>query len=110
MGYRDWPDWNPHRPTVPVDKDGNFLSCPTYNSTWKEIVAFPARMRIVGHERGQSAFRFILENIETGARYSMFGGDMVSLLKENTITNGETEEIWWIPSKKGQNFGLKWKP
>lgn len=65
------------------------------------------RMDIVSMERGQSAARFILEDMSTGIRYPMFMSSMLALVKGASILFGEVWDAQWIVVKKGANYGIE---
>ncbi|MBB5167106.1 hypothetical protein [Mycobacterium sp. AZCC_0083] len=104
---------------VPFDLDGNMISYPMIG--WEKYVdysgnerqrrvftgiapmePFSGTLRIIGHERGQSAARFNLRDDETGTEYVMFMKDVVDMLVAQEISFTAT----WTPVKRGQNYGL----
>ena len=77
--------------------------------TWKPNVPFGVKeMLVVGMERGRSAARFILEDVDTGTRYPMFMSSMVDLLSSaEHISWGVIWRENWIVVKKGTNYGIE---
>lgn len=103
-------DWNPNKPKVPVDKDGNWLSYPDHWMThaWEEVTPFFAVMSISKLHSGRSAKHLILEDTATGKTYPMFIGDLVKGIKNCTlrVSEGNLSAIW-TGSKMGTNYGIR---
>ena len=74
---------------------------------WIDIPKFPAIMQITGMERGRSAARFTLKDVESGAVFPMFMTDMLALLQAGTINFGFTTVLNWEVCKRGENYGLR---
>jgi hypothetical protein len=97
--------------TVPFDRSGNMVSYhyPKYRTSpdapWRtelrQLPPFEATLRVVDYERGQSAMRIILEDVETGVRYPMFLSDVFKYLE------GVEIQGTWKPVKKGSNHGIQ---
>ena len=110
--------WNPDKPEVPVDKNGNWLAYPDYRQeTWEPVRPFFAVMTIDGMETGRSAKRVILKD-DKGKKYPMFVSDLIDGIKKGTFdvfseigggSDGEGGRIssWWTASKRGANYGIK---
>lgn len=109
-------EWNPRRPQVPVDKNGNWMAYPDWRFTGWETIHQPfyAVMEIDGMETGRSAKRVILKNVDTGQKYPMFVADLVGGIKEGAfiVTVGQLQSSgkisgWWTACKRGANYGIK---
>lgn len=112
---------------LPLDRKGNVTSWPESHSVltgemktytahdgttyerpeWKQVeapfIAFPPkrmRIRVIDMERGRSAARFTVQDIDTGTTYPLF---MVDILKLLESVEFETE---WHSAKRGQNYGI----
>lgn len=110
---RGEPTWNPRRPQVPVDANGNWLAYPDWKHTgWEPVRPFYARMTIDGMETGRSAKRVILKD-EKGRKYPMFVADLVKGIQKGTFEVHTTLdgsgiiEAWWTASKRGANYGIQ---
>ena len=104
------PDWNPHRPQMPVDKDGNWISYPTYNQVGWETVSQPfyAEFEIDGMRTGRSSKVVVLKDIHTGKTYPMFVADLVKGIQHGHFTvAGAVISGYWTGSKRGANYGIK---
>lgn len=105
--------WNPLSPEVPVDKDGNWLSYPSYGQTaWELVFPFYGELEILSMYHGRSAKGLNLRDVNTGKTFPMFIGDLVDALQNGTFTVDQTPEGgrlkgWWTASKRGANYGLK---
>ncbi|QOH59917.1 hypothetical protein [Rhodococcus rhodochrous] len=67
---------------------------------------FQAQLRIIGTERGQSAARFVAENVDTGVRYPIFITDILAIIQGPGFLAGGRIDATWQARKRGQNFGL----
>lgn len=100
--------WNPQRPAVPVDEQGNWLG---YGQDWRtkgwiEILQpFYATMTIDRMYAGRSAKGIILKD-EGGTEYPLFIKDFVDLAKNGTVSNGKITGFW-TASKRGNNYGVR---
>lgn len=104
--------WNPRRPEVPVDKNGNWMAYPGWDQEgWEPVRPFYATMTIDGMESGRSAKRVILKD-DNGRKYPMFVADLVKGIQKGTLEvatslDGEGLVIaWWTASKRGANYGI----
>lgn len=97
---------------LPFNKEGDMLEWVGggyYEATeWKDNTPFKASMMIIDWERGRSAVRVIVQDIETGIKYPMFMKDFFNMVVNLTIQNGGV--IYggnWIGVKRGANYGIK---
>ncbi|WP_179377834.1 hypothetical protein [Rhodococcus sp. ACS1] len=67
---------------------------------------FEATLEVVGIERGRSAARFRLNNVDTEATYPMFMTDMLHMVQTATIDAGRIRGTW-MAQKRGTNYGVK---
>lgn len=116
MGRYGTPDWNPHIPEMPVDKDGNWLNFPGYGQTgWEKVYQpFHAVMEIDGMRTGRSSKIVVLKDRATGKTYPMFVADLVKGIQTGAfeVTVGDDADVgritaWWTGSKRGANYGIK---
>lgn len=113
VSYRYEPQWNPKKPKVPIDKDGNWLSYPGFDQeSWEDVTPFWAVMRIDHMRTGRSSKVVILQDIETKKVYPMFVADLVKGIREGTmdVKGGDGEgylAALWTASKRGANYGIK---
>lgn len=104
------PEWNPNKPQMPVDKDGNWLSYPTYNQVGWETVYQPffAELEIDGMRTGRSSKVVVLKERATGKFYPMFVADLVKGIQHGHFTvAGGVISGYWTGSKRGANYGIK---
>lgn len=108
------PEWNPHRPQMPVDKDGNWISYPGYGHLgWQEIIEpFYAEFVIDGMRTGRSSKVVILKDVKSGFSAPMFVADLVKGIQNGEFTveqraDGGRIIGWWTGSKRGANYGIK---
>jgi hypothetical protein len=76
------------------------------NVRYRPNEAFRAQLRILGTERGQSAARFIAEDVETGVRYPIFITDILAIIQGPGFLSGGRVLGTWQARKRGQNYGL----
>lgn len=92
---------------APFSPEGNMVSYPTplahpaWRTEMRAVPPFNATLRVIGTERGQSAARFLLEDIDTGVTYPMFMTEMLAMLKDQVIVGT------WGPCKRGANYGIR---
>jgi len=107
---------------APFNRDGNMVSYPEAWSEgqWgtpeyrrvgpdmREVPQFYAEMRVVGIERGQSAARMRLQDIQTGITYPLFLADLLPMLQE-PVPEGTEFRVrgYWEACKRGQNYGIR---
>lgn len=108
------PDWNPKRPQMPVDKDGNWLDYAGYGHVGWETIHQPfyAEFEIDGMRTGRSSKKVILRDLVSGKLYPMFIADLVKGIANGEFTVVQTElggriMGWWTGSKRGANYGIK---
>lgn len=99
-------------------KDGKFMSYPmeqySWDGTnrtvhpidWRDNEVFSASLRITGTSRGQSAARFVLEDVDSDQQYEMFMTDAVKMIQSASIEKGVITGQWAF-SKRGANFGVR---
>ncbi|MFE2994178.1 hypothetical protein ACFXG4_04090 [Nocardia sp. NPDC059246] len=87
---------------------GHMDAFPGRLSEWRPNEPFEASLRIVGTVRGQSAARYIAEDIETGCQYPMFMTEMLAIIQLATIDRGVIAGTW-IGCKRGANYGIRLK-
>jgi len=102
---------------IPFDKYGELLSYPSHLCVWKENCEFQAIFRVSGFERGRSAAHFILEaiqipadlpnGIKSGKSFPIFMTDLLDLIQNKTIINGNIESSLWTFCKRGKNYAVK---
>ena len=104
--------WNPRKPEVPVDRNGDWMAYPGYGQqSWEPVRPFHARMTIDGMESGRSAKRVILKD-DKGRKYPMFVADLVKGIQMGTlevhsgVDSPGTITAWWTASKRGANYGI----
>lgn len=85
---------------------GHMDAFPGRLSEWRPNQPFNASLRIIGTERGQSAARYIAEDIETGCQYPMFMTEMLAIVQTATIDRGVIAGTW-IACKRGANYGIR---
>lgn len=93
---------------IPFDGvTGDMMNYPfhTRKCVWVDCHVFKATLKFRHGIRGRSAVRFVWEDDESGITYPMFMTDMVELLKNTTIRNGEITGTWTF-CKRGSNFGI----
>lgn len=93
--------------TVPVDKNGNWLSYGGYGYELWEVEPFRAVMAIDHIYSGRSAKGLVLVDIATKKTYQMFMTDFVKAVKELTISRGVFPSLLWVPQKRGMNYGIR---
>lgn len=104
--------WNPRRPMVPVDKDGNWLAYPDFRTaSWEAVRPFFAQLTIDGMETGRSAKRVIFKDAN-GKKYPMFVADLVKGIQKGTFAitptdGGGVVSAWWTATKRGANYGIQ---
>jgi len=79
------------------------MDWPVYKRVEAPFVAMPpfnARMKVIDMERGRSAARFTLQDIDTGKTYPMFMVDILAMLENITF------EGTWASQKRGANYGV----
>jgi hypothetical protein len=106
-------DWNPKRPQMPVDKDGNWLNYPGYGHTAWETVEHPfyAEFEIDGIRTGRSSKIVVLKDRKTDKTYPMFVADLVKGIQHGHFTvAGAVISGYWTGSKRGANYGIKAVP
>ena len=95
---------------VPFDKKGNQLTRATrYDPEGSKLVSnfvFTGTLSVVGIHRGRSAAHFLLRDVETMKRYSMFLSDMLVLIQNGELVKGQLKGKWTF-CKRGSNFGIK---
>ncbi len=95
---------------APFDQDGNMIPYPEQwrRPTMRAVEPFAAEMRVVGYERGRSAARFELQDVETGVTYPLFLSDLLPILQGPTQADPELRiRGTWEVSKRGANYGIK---
>lgn len=95
---------------VPFDNTGNLVHYAYYNSdvVMRENVAFEAKLRLKAKMvTGFSAKYVIWENVDTGVTYPMFIKDMIDLLLNSEVSQGETYKTHWRVQKRGSNYGIR---
>ncbi|MFE5290421.1 hypothetical protein ACFRAQ_36205 [Nocardia sp. NPDC056611] len=85
---------------------GHMEAFPSPQSEWRANESFDASLRIVGTVRGQSAARYVAEDIETGRQYPMFMTEMLAIIQTATIDRGVIAGTW-IGCKRGANYGIR---
>lgn len=101
-------NWNPKRPTVPVDAKGNWLHYPSWyeqNAT-ALVEPFDAVLEVVQMNTGRSAKYVTLRNVETNITYPMFVSDLLDVVRYGEVSKGRMTGRWTV-SKRGQNYGIK---
>jgi len=73
---------------------------------WRDPEPFQATLRVIGIQRGRSAAYFRLAD-DLARCWPMFMKEILELVQVAVINQG-TVEGWWIPVKRGQNFGLRY--
>ena len=114
MSRHNAPEWNPRKPMMPVDEDGNWLSYPYVgHARWEEVPRpFYAEFRIDGMRTGRSSKVVILKDIKGGFSAPMFVVDLVKGIQNGDFTveqraDGGRIIGWWTGSKRGANYGIK---
>lgn len=103
------PAWNPNHPEVPFDVHGNLMHYAGYGAVWRLGDEFKAVLSIDSMERGRSAAFFWMLDSATGRKYCMFMADMFEVMKNYSLVHGNTPNLTWTYSKRGQNYGIKVK-
>ena len=107
------PEWNPNKPQMPVDKDGNWLSYPTYSQVGWETVYQPffAEFEVDSMRTGRSSKVVVLRDVHTEKTYPMFVADLVKGIQNGdfSVESGEGGRLigYWTGSKRGANYGIK---
>lgn len=108
------PKWNPNKPTMPVDQNGNWINYPGYGQHGWETVEYPfyAEFVIDGMQTGRSSKIVILKDISSGKTYPMFVADLVKGVQRGDFTLEQRKDGgrligYWTGSKRGANYGIK---
>jgi hypothetical protein len=105
------------RPTyqVPFGEDGALLHWAdprpgawAYDqaAAWRDPEPFHAELTILDTMRGRSAAYFRLKD-DLARCWPMFMAEVLDLIRTAVITEG-TVKGYWIPCKRGQNYGLRY--
>jgi hypothetical protein len=94
---------------VPFDKKGNLLHYPEWwherdGIDWREQAEFTDALVFMDYSRGRSAAYLNFQSTTTRAEYPIFLTDIGDVLPR--MVHGKIEGRW-LPTKRGQNFGLK---
>ena len=83
-----------------VDENGNSVYTLPY---WERIKDLSTKRQAKGKFKfnGRYGEQFILENVDTGEKFSLFGGDLLSLLDNLTF------DITLEPCKRGQKIAFR---
>jgi hypothetical protein len=74
---------------------------------WRPVEPFRATLTLSGYGRGRSSITFYWRD-EERRDWPMFASDMTALvMQEPMIALGCVRDGLWIPTKAGQNFGIK---
>jgi len=103
------PAWNPNEPQVPFDVHGNMQHYGGYATHFKVMYPFTASLKMEKMSRGRSAAFFYVIDEQTGKSYPMFMADLFYIIENHSIVQGVTPVLEWVPSKRGQNYGIKVK-
>jgi hypothetical protein len=75
---------------------------------WREVEPFWATLRFIGMDKGShGSTRYVLENVNTKAKYSMFTVEALDILM-NEFPRGGFLEGYWRVQKRGTNYGIKY--
>ena len=103
------------RPTYQVPFDGNGAlmhwaapqSYPPYNAAeWRDPEAFEAELTLDHARSGRSA-KYVIWTDPGGRLWPMFIAELIDLIRHGVAPGGVVLG-WWIPCKRGQNFGLRY--
>lgn len=106
------PVWNPKRPQMPLDKNGNWQNYGGYACGWETVhQPFYAEFEVDGMRTGRSSKIVVLRDRNTGRSYPMFVADLVKGIQHGDFEvsggDGGTISGWWTGSKRGANYGIK---
>lgn len=96
---------------VPVYTDrnkGSYAPYPYYATEMRPNEPIKvATLAVETFERGQSAARIWMHDVERDVLYPMFLSDFLELVKDMGFSGGNIENVTIIGTKKGQNYGVK---
>jgi hypothetical protein len=79
---------------------------PDQADTWRDPEPFRAELTIDHARSGRSA-KYVIWTDPNGRLWPMFIAELLKLIKHG-IAPGGVVLGWWIPCKRGQNFGLRY--
>lgn len=91
---------------IPFDDNGqqHYPWEHAYGFHWKPNYTFTDTLYITNYTKGRSAAGFDLMG-STGIKYHMFLKDMIDLIHNNKIDNGNVRAEWTF-IKRGMNYGI----
>ena len=107
----------PFKGRVPFDERGNLLHWaepdpydywPDRGVCWKDAFEFEAALRFVDMRSYGHAKYMVVEDVQTGLRYSMFVRDFVDTVDRAIIDHGVIAGRWGF-RKRGQEFGVEYQ-
>lgn len=77
-----------------------------YTTYWRSPIAFEDTLEVIGYNKGRSSMVMEMKSMNTGDVFSMFISDWWEMYSENDMPDRKITGFF-IPCKKGSNFGLK---
>ncbi len=94
---------------IPFEANGSVPHSVWHNDkyVWQPNVEFFARIKILDYTHEVRSTYFTVQNLETGATYTMFPKDFIDLMHRHSIMRGETNSLPWVFCKKGTKYGVR---